>query len=173
MVNGDVGKRLWAAADQLWANTGLKPAEFSAPVLGLIFLKYADRKYAIAEEKLGPVGSGGRRKVSKADYLAEGVIFLPETARFSYLQSLTEGDNIGKAINDAMKDIEEENTDLKGALPRNYTRLENWVLQELLKLIGPVDLSGDAFGKVYEYFLGNFASRRARRAASSTPPSPS
>jgi type I restriction enzyme M protein len=163
LVNGDVGKRLWAAADQLWANTGLKPAEFSAPVLGLIFLRYAEKKYAAAEEKLGPVGSGGRRKVSKDDYLAEGVIFLPETARFSYLQSLTEGDNIGKAINDAMKDIEEENTDLKGALPRNYTRLDNWVLLELLKQIGPVDLSGDAFGKVYEYFLSNFALKEGQK----------
>ncbi len=163
MVNGDVGKRLWAAADQLWANTGLKPAEFSAPVLGLIFLKYADKKYAAAEEKLGPVGSGGRRKVSKDDYLAEGVIFLPEFARFSNLLSLTEGDNIGKAINDAMKAIEEENSDLKGALPRNYTRLDNWVLMELLKQLGPVDLSGDAFGKVYEYFLANFALKEGQK----------
>ncbi|AVI63506.1 type I restriction-modification system subunit M [Halomonas sp. GFAJ-1] len=163
MVDGSAEKRLWAAADQLWANTGLKPAEFSAPVLGLIFLKYADRKYAAAEEKLGPVGSGGRRKVSKDDYLAEGVIFLPETARFSYLLTLTDGDNIGRIINDAMKAIEEENTDLKGALPRTYTRLENWVLQELLKQIGPVDLSGDAFGKVYEYFLGNFALKEGQK----------
>ncbi|WP_434985628.1 type I restriction-modification system subunit M [Vreelandella zhaodongensis] len=163
MVDGSAEKRLWAAADQLWANTGLKPAEFSAPVLGLIFLKYADRKYAAAEEKLGPVGSGGRRKVSKDDYLAEGVIFLPETARFSYLLTLTDGDNIGRIINDAMKAIEEENPDLKGALPRTYTRLDNWVLQELLKQIGPVDLSGDAFGKVYEYFLGNFALKEGQK----------
>lgn len=163
MVNGDVGKRLWAAADQLWANTGLKPAEFSTPVLGLIFLKYADKKYAAAEEKLGPVGSGGRRKVSKDDYLAEGVIFIPETARFSYLMSLTEGDNIGKAINEAMKAIEDENSDLRGALPRNYTRLDNWVLMELLKQLGPVDLSGDAFGKVYEYFLSNFALKEGQK----------
>ncbi len=118
MVNGDVSKRLWAAADQLWANTGLKPAEFSTPVLGLIFLRYAENKYAAAEKKLGPIGSGGRRKVGKNDYLKEGVIFLPPEARFSYLQNLTEGDNIGKAINEAMKRIEEENADLKGALPR-------------------------------------------------------
>lgn len=163
MVNGDVGKRLWAAADQLWANTGLKPAEFSAPVLGLIFLRFAEKKYAAAEAKLGPIGSGGRRKVSKDDYLAEGVIFLPDSARFSYLLQLTEGDNIGKAVNEAMRAIEEENTDLQGALPRNYTRLENWVLMELLKLIGPVDLSGDAFGKVYEYFLGNFALKEGQK----------
>ena len=163
MVQGDDAKRLWAAADQLWANTGLKPAEFSAPVLGLIFLRFAEKKYAAAEEKLGPVGSGGRRKVSKHDYLREGVIFLPEEARFSYLMSLTEGDNIGKAVNEAMKGIEAENPDLKGALPRNYTRLENWVLMELLKLLGPVDLSGDAFGKVYEYFLGNFALKEGQK----------
>src|SRR5690606_31385589 len=139
------------------------PAEFSTPVLGLIFLRYAEKKYAAAEKKLGPIGSGGRRKVSKDDYLAEGVIFLPDNARFSYLLQLTEGENIGKAINEAMKAIEDENPDLQGALPRNYTRLDNWVLMELLKLIGPVDLEGDAFGKVYEYFLGNFALKEGQK----------
>ncbi|MET0100095.1 MAG: class I SAM-dependent DNA methyltransferase [Sedimenticola sp.] len=163
MVDSDVEKRLWSAADQLWANTGLKPAQFSTPVLGLIFLRYAEKKYSDAEEKIGPVGSGGRRKVSKADYQAEGVIFLPEQARFSYLQSLTEGDNIGKAINEAMKAIEEENSDLKGALPRSYTQIENWVLVELLKVLAPVNLSGDAFGKVYEYFLGGFALKEGQK----------
>ena len=163
MVTGDVEKRLWAVADQLWANTGLRPGEFSVPVLGLIFLRYAEKIYAAAEEKLGPIGSGGRRKVSKDDYLAEGVIFLPENARFSYLQTLTEGDVIGLAINEAMKAVEEENVDLKGALPRNYVQLGNKVLLELIKLLGPVDLSGDAFGKVYEYFLGNFAIKEGQK----------
>ncbi len=163
MVDSDVEKRLWSAADQLWANTGLKPAQFSAPVLGLIFLRYAEKKFSDAEDKLGPVGSGGRRKVSKADYQAEGVIFLRKEARFSTLQSLTEGDNIGKAINEAMKAIEEENPDLKGALPRNYTQIDNWVLVELLKVLAPVDLSGDAFGKVYEYFLGGFALKEGQK----------
>lgn len=163
MVDGDVAKRLWAAADQLWANTGLKPAEFSTPVLGLIFLRYAEKKYAAAEKKLGPINSGGRRKVKKEDYVAEGVIFLPSEARFSHLLKLTEGDNIGKAINEAMKAVEEENPELRGALPRNYTALENWVLMELLKQIGPVDLSGDAFGKVYEYFLANFALKEGQK----------
>jgi type I restriction enzyme M protein len=111
VVNGDIEKRLWAVADQLWANTGLKPAQFSTPVLGLIFLRYAETKFADAEKKIGPVGSGTRRKISKADYQAEGVIFLRPEARFSCLQKLTEGDDIGKAINDAMKAIEEENDD--------------------------------------------------------------
>lgn len=165
MVKGDVAKRLWAAADQLWANTGLKPAEFSGPVLGLVFLSYAEKKFADAERKLGPVGKskGGRKKVSKADYEAEGVIFLRPEARYSHLLSLTEGDNIGKAINEAMKAIEEENPDLKGALPRTYTRIENRVLVDLLKQLAPIDLTGDAFGKVYEYFLGEFALREGQK----------
>lgn len=163
MVTGDVEKRLWAAADQLWANTGLRPSQFSVPVLGLIFLRYTEKKYAEAEAKLGPVGSGGRRKISKADYEAEGVIFLPPEARFSHLQSLSEGDNIGKAINDAMKAIEDENSDLAGALPRTYTQIENAVLVELLRVLRPVDLTGDAFGKVYEYFLGNFALKEGQK----------
>ena len=157
MVNGDIANRLWAAADQLWANTGLRPSQFSAPVLGLIFLRYAEEKFIQAEDKLGPVGSGSRRKVSKADYEAEGVIFLRTEARFSFLQALPEGADIGHQLNQAMKAIEEENPDLRGALPRTYTQIENWVLVGLLRIMAPVSLDGDAFGKVYEYFLGQFA----------------
>lgn len=163
MVDGDVEKRLWAAADQLWANTGLKPSQFSTPVLGLIFLRYAEKRYAEAEAKIGPVGSGNRRKISKADYDAEGVIFLRPEARFSHLQSLTEGDDIGRAVNEAMKAIEEDNPDLAGALPQTYTDVENQVLVELLRLLAPINLTGDAFGKVYEYFLGNFAMKEGQK----------
>ncbi|OOZ38918.1 class I SAM-dependent DNA methyltransferase [Solemya elarraichensis gill symbiont] len=133
------------------------------PVLGLIFLRYAEKKYADAEKEIGAIGTGGRRKISKADYEAAGVIFLPELARFSHLQSLTEGDNTGKAINVAMKAVEEENKDLRGALPHNYTEIENWVLVELLKILAPVELTGDAFGKVYEYFLGQFALKEGQK----------
>lgn len=163
MVNGDVEKRLWSAADQLWANTGLKPSQFSNPVLGLIFLRYAEKRFAEAEARIGPVGSGNRRKISKVDYEAEGVIFLRPEARFSHLQSLTESDDIGKAINAAMKAIEEDNTDLAGALPQTYTELTNDVLVELIRLLAPIDLTGDAFGKVYEYFLGNFAMKEGQK----------
>ena len=62
MVDGDVEKRLWATADQLWANTGLKPSEFSTPVLGLIFLRYAEKQFAEAEKKLGPAGFPGHEE---------------------------------------------------------------------------------------------------------------
>ena len=163
MVDGDVEKRLWSAADQLWANTGLKPSQFSTPVLGLIFLRYAEKRFAAAESRIGPVGSGNRRKVSKADYDAEGVIFLRPEARFSHLQSLTESDDIGKAVNEAMKAVEEDNPDLAGALPQTYMELGNDVLVELIRLLAPIDLTGDAFGKVYEYFLGNFAMKEGQK----------
>ena len=105
MLSSDVARRLSASADQLWANTGLKPSQFSAPVLGLIFLRYAEKRFAEVEARIGPVGSGNRRKISRADYDAEGVIFLRPEARFSHLQSLTESDDIGKAVNEAMKAI--------------------------------------------------------------------
>lgn len=164
MVNNDVKTRLWATADQLWANTGLRPSEFSTPVLGLVFLRYAEQRFAEAEKRIGKVGEKkGRRTIGREDYQAEEVIFLPEQARFSYLKDLTEADNIGKAVNEAMKAIEEENPDLRGVLPRNYTDIDNATLIELIRLLGPVEIDGDAFGAVYEYFLGNFAMMEGRR----------
>lgn len=148
--------RLWAAADQLWANTGLRPADFSEPVLGLIFLRYADVRFEEAHKAL--LGKGFEAdELEPTDYQAEGVVYLPESARFSSLLQLTEGDNVGKALNEAMLLIEGGNADLKGVMPRSYNRLPNATLVELLRLLAPLDLAGDAFGKVYEYFLGSFA----------------
>ncbi|MCA9408679.1 MAG: N-6 DNA methylase, partial [Candidatus Omnitrophica bacterium] len=87
-----------------------------------------------------------------------GIMFLPDEARFSYLINLPEGADIGKAINEAMKAIERENEDLKGILPKTYNRFGNSILVELLKVMSsiPEDIKGDAFGKIYEYFLGKF-----------------
>src|SRR5213080_331645 len=112
----ELEKRLWGAADELRANSKLKSLEYSVPVLGLIFLRYADHKFTKAKEKLSSQGSG-RRTIGKADYQAKGVLYLPESARFSNLLQLPEGADIGKAINDAMKAIEADNDDLKGVLP--------------------------------------------------------
>jgi len=151
-------QRLWDAADELRANSGLKASEYSIPVLGLIFLRFADHKFGLAEKRLSKTASS-RRKIGKADYQAEGVLYLPPEARFDYLLHLPEGQNIGKAINETMKAIEAENEDLKGVLPRNYAALSSSTLAELLKLMGsiPMDIEGDAFGRIYEYFLGEFA----------------
>ncbi len=88
-----------------------------------------------------------------------GVLYLPEQSRFANLLHLKEGDNLGKAINDAMAAIEEENPALKGILPRTYQSLTNDTLVSLLRSVNAIlgDIEGDAFGKVYEYFLGKFA----------------
>ncbi|MBN8724989.1 MAG: SAM-dependent DNA methyltransferase [Acidobacteria bacterium] len=154
----DLEKKLWSLADQLRANSNLKSAEYSIPVLGLIFLKYADYKFSKVEKELAGKTSG-RRQIGKTDYQASGVLYLPTEARFSKLIELPEDRDIALAINQAMKLIEAENEDLKGVLPQNYAILEKSTILELLKLINsiPADIEGDAFGKIYEYFLGSFA----------------
>jgi type I restriction enzyme M protein len=157
-----IENRLWAAADQLWANTGLKPAEFSTPVLGLIFLRYADKRFTELTQALHDQGTPAD-EIDAVDYQAEGVLFLPEEARFSHLLALTEGANMGRAIATAMSLVEEHNPELKGVLPRGYNLLPNATLVELLRLLAPLDLEGDAFGKVYEYFLGNFALKEGQK----------
>lgn len=156
--HSEVEKRLWASADELRANSKLKSSEYSVPVLGLIFLRYADHRFTQAETELKGKGTG-RRGIGKEDYQAKGVMFLPPAARFSHLLTLPEGENIGKAINEAMKAVEAENEELKGVLPKSYTKIENSTLVALLKNFSAiqVDAEGDTFGKIYEYFLGNFA----------------
>jgi type I restriction enzyme M protein len=163
----EIEKRLWEAADQLRANSRLKSSEYSVPVLGLIFLRYADHRFGIAKKELdtSPLEQGHRRGVSKADYQARGILYLPEQARFSYLLNLPEGENVGRAINEAMKAIEAENEELRGVLPKDYNRLENDTLVALLRLFSsiPMDIEGDVFGKIYEYFLGRFAMAEGQR----------
>ena len=122
--NNQIEKRLWDAADEMRANSKLKSSEYSIPVLGLIFLRYADQKFAAAQKELEGKGTG-RRQIGKSDYQAKGVLFLPEAARSQKLLQKPEGANIGQAINDAMRAIEGENPDLKDVLPKTYNRLEN------------------------------------------------
>jgi type I restriction enzyme M protein len=157
-----IENRLWATADQLWANTGLKPSEFSTPVLGLIFLRYADKRFSDCALILNAKGIPPDER-EPMDFQAEGVLYLPDAARFGNLLTLTEGANLGKAIATAMSLVEEHNPELKGVLPRGYNLLPNATLVELLRLLAPLDLEGDAFGKVYEYFLGNFALKEGQK----------
>lgn len=157
-------RRLWAAADEFRANSELKSSEYATPVLGLIFLRHADHQFTIAEKELSGKGSG-RRAIGKEDYQAKGVMYLPPKARFSYLLALPEGENIGKAINEAMKAVEADNEELKGVLPKTYTKIGNVILASLLKNFSQiaVDAKGDKFGRIYEYFLGNFARAEGQR----------
>ncbi|MBD2184972.1 SAM-dependent DNA methyltransferase [Planktothrix sp. FACHB-1355] len=161
----ELEKRLWEAADELRANSKLKPSEYSVPVLGLIFLRYADYKFSLVERELAGV-STRRRSVGKLDYQAKGALYLTEKARFDYLLNLPEAEDIGTAINQAMKAIEDENEELKGILLKDYNRLEKPTLRELLKTFNRIKLAEigeDAFGEIYQYFLSNFAQKEGQK----------
>ncbi len=155
------------------ANSKLKSSEYSTPVLGLVFLRYADHRFQTAATQLKDTGSK-RRKIGAKDYHAKGVLYIPESARFSALIQLPEGANIGTAINNAMRAIEAANPDLKDVLPKTYNRFENALLKELLKTMNsvPMDIEGDAFGKIYEYFLGHFAMSEGQRGGEFFTPTP-
>jgi len=155
-------KRLWDAADQFRANSGLKAQEYSAPVLGLIFLRFAEVRFAAVRTKLAAAEASGRRGSrldEPAAYQAEAVLYLPETARFDALLALPEASDIGSAVNNAMRDIERANPALAGVLPKTYNLFRSQLLKELFKKISeiPATLEYDAFGRIYEYFLGEFA----------------
>ena len=154
----ELERRLWDAADELRANSGLKASEYSAPVLGLIFLRFADARFEAARPQIEAKASA-RRKIGPSDYHAERLIYLAPAARFSALLDLPEGSDLGKAVNEAMRLIEEHNPELAGVLPRTYTAIANSTIASLLRHISSYtkDLEGDAFGLIYEYFLAKFA----------------
>ena len=155
-------KRLWAAADQLRANSGLTSAQYSTPVLGLIFLRFAEVRFAKRRAELEKTAASSRRGSRVDDpaaYNAEGVLYLTPNARFDRLLALPEGANAGKTVNEAMRDVEKHNPQLAGVLPKTYQLFTSTLLKELLKRVSeiPPGLDFDAFGRIYEYFLGEFA----------------
>jgi type I restriction enzyme M protein len=160
--NAALEKRLWDAANQLWAGAGLKQSEYSEPVLGLIFLRFAEVRFGAQRARLDKASASSRRG-SRLDeppaYHADGVLYLPAAARFDRLLNLPEGTNMGTKVNDAMRAIERDNPHMAGVLPKSYQIFDSRLLAELLKTIStiPATLVGDAFGKIYEYFLGTFA----------------
>jgi type I restriction enzyme M protein len=132
----EIEKRLWDAADELRANSRLRASEYSVPVLGLIFLKYADRQL-----KAEPVGKSRRRgALTPEHYQRRGVLYLPGAARFQALVDLPESANVGRAINNAMKAIEDHNEALKDVLPKTYLRFENATLRELLRIFNGIPM---------------------------------
>ena len=162
--NSELERRLWDAADQLRANSQLRAADYSMPVLGLIFLKYADHRFNEASAFLSGQ-TRGRRQIGPLDYQARGVMYLPEGARYDDLLKLPEGHDLSQAINTAMRLVEDENEALRGVLPKTYNHFDNSLLVELVRTFNriPMDAEGDVFGKIYEYFLGKFASAEGQR----------
>jgi type I restriction enzyme M protein len=158
-------RQLWNAADNLRANSGLTAAQYSQPILGLIFLKFADARFQRRRDQLGkqPTGRRGSRLDDPGSYHEEGVLFLQPVVRFGYLLEYPEGgknrQTLGQAVEAAMKTIEADNPHLAGVLPKTYQGFNPRLLKELLKAFAiiPDDLDGDSFGKIYEYFLAEFA----------------
>lgn len=155
-------KSLWDAADQLRANSGLKAQEYSGPILGLIFLRFAEVRFAARRSVLETTSASSRRgsRVDDPDaYHAEGVLYLTPEARFDYLLTLPEAADVGAKVNAAMREIEKHNATLAGVLPKTYNLFASTLLKELLKKVSeiPATADYDAFGRIYEYFLGEFA----------------
>lgn len=160
-------KSLWDAADHLRANSGLKPQEYSGPILGLIFLRFAEVRFIVQHETLSDIGSSSRRGSRVDDpaaYHADGVLYVSQEARFDYLLTLPEASDIGSKINSAMREIERHNPVLAGVLPKSYNIFTGTLLKELLKKMSeiPANVDFDAFGRIYEYFLGKFAMKEGQ-----------
>ena len=174
--NAVLEKRLWDAADQFRANSGLKAQEYSGPILGLIFLRFAEVRFAIQHDELKAAG-GSSRRGSRVDepaaYHAEGILFLSPEARFDYLLTLPEASDIGAKVNAAMREIEKQNPQLAGVLPKTFNLFTSTLLKELLKKVSeiPATVDYDAFGRIYEYFLGQFARTEGQKGGEFYTPS--
>lgn len=164
-------KTLFKAADKLRKN--MDAAEYKHIVLGLIFLKYISDSFEeiFAKIKEGKGDFSGANPEDPDEYRAENVFFVPQVARWSYLHSHAKLPSIGKDVDDAMEAIEKENQTLKGILPKVYARpnLDKAALGGLIDLIGNIALgdaaakSKDLLGRVYEYFLGEFANAEGKK----------
>jgi len=175
-------KELWKAADKLRGN--VDPSEYKYIVLGLIFLKYVSDSFYQRKEELEKSTSDPKNALyikdesarkyyidSREPYRAKGIFYIPEKARWDYLQKHSMLPDIGKYIDDALEAIENENSSLKGILPKVYSRthLESHTLAELINLFSKIkfnhdiDKEKDILGRVYEYFLGQFASAEGKR----------
>jgi len=167
-------QKLWQSADKLRNN--MDAAEYKHVVLGLIFLKYISD--AFSEVHKGLEADQWADPEDKDEYKALNVFWVPPEARWDYIQDKAKQPDIGKIIDDAMDAIEKDNPDLKGVLPKDYAReaLDNKSLGGIIDLIGTIGLgdteskSKDILGRVYEYFLGQFASAEGKKADNSTPP---
>ena len=163
-----IEQRLWNAADTLRANSNYASNEYFLPVMGLIFLRHAYSRFlgvkAAIETNL-PKRGGKARELSKEDFSQKGSIFLRSKAQFDNLVALKDSDDRAKAIIEAMESIEDDYDGLRGVLPKSeYQELSNEVLGHLLRTLNPDELkkvSGDVFGRIYEYFLTQFADQKA------------
>lgn len=163
-----IEKRLWRAADTLRANSNYASNEYFLPVMGLIFLRHAYSRFLAVKGDIEahlPRRGGKTRALTKEDFSQKNAIYLRPDAQFDNLVSLKDSDDRARAIINAMESIEKDYQSLRGVLPKNeYQELDNDVLGQLLRTHNPEELkqaSGDVFGRIYEYFLTQFADLKA------------
>lgn len=163
-----IEKKLWSAADNLRANSHSASNEYFIPVMGLIFLRHAYSRYLMVKNEIIaglPTRGGKTPELTKKDFSKKSAIFLQPHAQFDYLVGLKDSDDRAKAIIDAMESIEADYETLRGVLPKKeYRELANDLLGELFRTLNPEELkivSGDVFGRIYEYFLTQFADQKA------------
>jgi len=168
MTNEEIKKletELWGAADNLRANSKLTAAEYKDPVLGLILLRYAQNRFEEAKNQIEdnlPINprTGKKRKLSKNDLLAAGAMYLQAESQYEYLANLPESIDIAEAVNNAMRLIEADYKDLEGILPKNYQEFDADLLRSLIRVFNKdavKNISGDVFGRIYEFFLMKFS----------------
>lgn len=160
---------LWQAADKLRNN--LDAAEYKHVVLGLIFLKYISDAFEEKYAELVAEADQGADPEDPDEYRACGVFWVPAEARWKAIEKAARQPTIGKLVDDAMTAIERDNKHLRGVLPKNYARpaLDKQRLGELIDLVAQIGLGGadhrskDVLGRVYEYFLSQFASAEGKK----------
>jgi len=169
--DSELEKKLWSSADKLRSN--MDAAEYKHVVLGLMFLKYISDTFE-QKHRMLEIESQKDNLTDPEDrdwYIADNIFWVPPEARWEYLQRNAKQPTIGKMIDDAMEVIERDNSSLKGVLPTNYSRpsLDKQRLGELIDLIGSITIgtdeakSRDVLGRVYEYFLGQFADAEGKK----------
>ncbi|MCU7960477.1 MAG: type I restriction-modification system subunit M [gamma proteobacterium symbiont of Bathyaustriella thionipta] len=163
-----IEKRLWGAADTLRANSNYASNEYFLPVMGLVFLRHAYSRFLAVKDGIEaklPKRGGKSRALTKEDFSQQSAIYLQPKAQFDTLVALTDSDDRARAIIEAMESIEADYDSLRGVLPKSeYQELDNAVLGQLLRTLNPDELkkvSGDVFGRIYEYFLTQFADQKA------------
>ena len=169
---------LWKSADALRNN--MDAAEYKHVVLGLIFLKYISDAFEAKHAELAAAKGKGADPEDPDEYKAENIFWVPPGARWSHLLKMAKQPTIGKVVDDAMEAIERDNPVLKGVLPKDFARpgLDKQRLGQLIDLIGNIGFGGkgsrskDLLGRVYEYFLSEFASAEGKKGGQFYTPRP-
>ena len=160
----NVENELWKAADDLRANSKLTAAEYKDPVLGLILLRFAENRfnetYKKIQKKIPINPRTGNKEITKDHFIGAASLYLREESKYEYLANLPELKDISEAVNNAMRLIEEDHPDLSGILPKNYQSFDSDLLRGLIRIFNSESIqkmSGDVFGRIYEFFLMKFS----------------